>query len=92
MLTSKSNSSPVCAGRSRYLATASAAASTSTPPPPPPATSSDPRITKIVDDISGLTLLQAADLVTLLKVRLPAILRCLVVRILIHDPSILIEN
>ncbi|KAJ3490288.1 hypothetical protein NLI96_g1530 [Meripilus lineatus] len=61
---------PVYAGRSRCLATASTAASSSTPPPPPPATSSDPRISKIVDDISGLTLLQAADLVTLLKTRL----------------------
>ncbi|EIM85536.1 ClpS-like protein, partial [Stereum hirsutum FP-91666 SS1] len=39
-------------------------------PPPPPATSSDPKISKIVDDISELTLLQAADLVTLLKSRL----------------------
>ena len=34
----------------------------------PPAAPSDPKIGKIVDDISGLTLLQAADLVTLLKV------------------------
>lgn len=34
----------------------------------PPVASSDPKIMKIVDDISGLTLLQAADLVTLLKV------------------------
>jgi len=31
---------------------------------------SDPKIGRIVDDISGLTLLQAADLVTLLKSRL----------------------
>jgi len=30
----------------------------------------DPTITRIVDDISGLTLLQAADLVSLLKSRL----------------------
>ena len=29
----------------------------------------DSTITRIVDDISGLTLLQAADLVSLLKVR-----------------------
>lgn len=29
----------------------------------------DPRIGRIVDDISGLTLLQAADLVSLLKAR-----------------------
>ncbi|KAJ3552609.1 hypothetical protein NM688_g4065 [Phlebia brevispora] len=55
------------AGSSRWLATASAESSTSAPPPPPV---SDPKITKIVDDISGLTLLQAADLVTLLKSRL----------------------
>ncbi|KAF9008815.1 60S ribosomal protein L7/L12 [Cyathus striatus] len=32
--------------------------------------SCDPKLTSIVDDISGLTLLQAADLVTLLKSRL----------------------
>ncbi len=30
--------------------------------------SADPELNKIVDDISGLTLLQAADLVALLKV------------------------
>ncbi|KAH9943024.1 ClpS-like protein [Epithele typhae] len=52
------------AGPSRCLAT-EAAASTSTPPPP-----ADPKLNKIVDDISGLTLLQAADLVSLLKSRL----------------------
>lgn len=51
------------AGSSRWLATAAAEASSSTPPLP-----SDPKLVKIVDDISGLTLLQAADLVTLLKV------------------------
>ncbi|KIY63477.1 ClpS-like protein [Cylindrobasidium torrendii FP15055 ss-10] len=34
------------------------------------ATSSDPKLNSIVNDISGLTLLQAADLVTLLKTRL----------------------
>ena len=49
------------------MATAAAEASTSTPPPPP--VNADPKLSKIVDDISGLTLLQAADLVTLLKVR-----------------------
>ncbi|KXN86292.1 54S ribosomal protein L12, mitochondrial, partial [Leucoagaricus sp. SymC.cos] len=52
---------------SRCLATAAAEpsqASTS------PATSTDPTINRIVDDISGLTLLQAADLVSLLKSRL----------------------
>ncbi|KAG2151895.1 ribosomal protein L7/L12 C-terminal domain-containing protein [Suillus cothurnatus] len=52
------------ASRTRWLATESV--SSSTPPPPP----SDPKIGRIVDDISGLTLLQAADLVTLLKSRL----------------------
>ncbi len=54
------------AGPSRCLAT-EAAASSSTSAPPPPA---DPKLNKIVDEISGLTLLQAADLVTLLKVRM----------------------
>ncbi|EAU84303.2 60S ribosomal protein L7/L12 [Coprinopsis cinerea okayama7 len=51
----------------RYASTEAAPASTSTPPPPPTA---DPKISRIVDDISGLTLLQAADLVTQLKTRL----------------------
>ena len=50
---------------SRYLATAAVESSrTSTSS----ATSNDPLINRIVDDISKLTLLQAADLVTLLKV------------------------
>ncbi|KAG2356978.1 ribosomal protein L7/L12 C-terminal domain-containing protein [Suillus spraguei] len=53
------------ANRSRWLATETASSSTAAPPPP-----SDPKIGRIVDDISGLTLLQAADLVTLLKSRL----------------------
>ncbi|KAF8165090.1 ribosomal protein L7/L12 C-terminal domain-containing protein [Crassisporium funariophilum] len=58
------------ANSSRWLATA-AEAQKSTPPPPPPAkTLTDPTISRIVDDISCLTLLQAADLVTLLKSRL----------------------
>ncbi|KAI0347055.1 ClpS-like protein [Trametopsis cervina] len=52
------------AGSSRWLATAAPADS------PAPTLSSDPTLIKIVDDISGLTLLQAADLVTLLKSRL----------------------
>ncbi|KAF8138661.1 ribosomal protein L7/L12 C-terminal domain-containing protein [Boletus edulis] len=52
------------AGRSRWLATA-AESSPSSPAPP-----LDPKIGRIVDDISGLTLLQAADLVSLLKSRL----------------------
>ena len=54
------------AGPSRCLATDAAAVPSSSSAPPPPA---DPKLNKIVDDISGLTLLQAADLVTLLKVR-----------------------
>ncbi|KAF9782586.1 ribosomal protein L7/L12 C-terminal domain-containing protein [Thelephora terrestris] len=54
--------------RSRWLTT-EAAPSTSQPPPPP-STSADPKLNSIVDDISGLTLLQAADLVSLLKSRL----------------------
>ncbi|KAF8485287.1 60S ribosomal protein L7/L12 [Russula ochroleuca] len=72
--------------RVRALATATAEATTSTSPPPlpsPPASTSttsttsttapspsDPALHRIVDDISTLTLLQAADLVTLLKTRL----------------------
>jgi len=43
----------------------------SSPTPPPPAksfVSADTTISRIVDDISGLTLLQAADLVAQLKV------------------------
>jgi len=57
---------------SRHLATAAAAATSSRSPPPhvPDAAPSDPKIGRIVDDISGLTLLQAADLVALLKSRL----------------------
>ncbi|KAI6164996.1 ribosomal protein L7/L12 C-terminal domain-containing protein [Pisolithus thermaeus] len=54
------------ASRSRWLATETAQASSSTPPP----AAVDPTISRIVDDISGLTLLQAADLVSLLKSRL----------------------
>ncbi|KAJ7499262.1 ribosomal protein L7/L12 C-terminal domain-containing protein [Mycena latifolia] len=56
---------------SRWLATATAAAPKSAPPPPAPGKASkDPTISRLVDDISGLTLLQAADLVTHLKSRL----------------------
>lgn len=55
------------ANASRYASTEAAAASSSAPAPP---LSTDPKLNKIVDDISGLTLLQAADLVTLLKVRI----------------------
>ncbi|OSX60581.1 hypothetical protein POSPLADRAFT_1171668 [Postia placenta MAD-698-R-SB12] len=59
------------ASSSRCLATAApAAASESAPPPPSPSVAADPKLNKIVDEISGLTLLQAADLVTLLKSRL----------------------
>ncbi|KAL5527523.1 hypothetical protein ACEPAG_6324 [Sanghuangporus baumii] len=54
----------------RNLATAAPSASSSEAPSPPPSKSSDPKISKIVDDISDLTLLQAADLVSLLKSRL----------------------
>ncbi|KAL5487908.1 MNP1 [Sanghuangporus weigelae] len=55
----------------RNLATAAPSASFSeASSSPPPSKSSDPKISKIVDDISGLTLLQAADLVSLLKSRL----------------------
>ncbi|KAH9027251.1 ribosomal protein L7/L12 C-terminal domain-containing protein [Lactarius pseudohatsudake] len=63
----------------RALATAAtttdASPSSSSPPPPTatataPTPSSDPALHKLVDDISVLTLLQAADLVTLLKTRL----------------------
>ncbi|PBK72960.1 ClpS-like protein [Armillaria solidipes] len=54
----------------RCLATATEPAKSAPPPPPPPSTSKDATINRIVDDISGLTLLQAADLVTLLKSRL----------------------
>ncbi|KAI6047052.1 ribosomal protein L7/L12 C-terminal domain-containing protein [Pisolithus marmoratus] len=53
--------------RSRWLMAEAAQASSSTPPPP---TVVDAKISRIVDDISGLTLLQAADLVSLLKSRL----------------------
>ncbi|KAF8351226.1 hypothetical protein F5887DRAFT_913084 [Amanita rubescens] len=53
----------------RWLATATEQASQSAAPQPP-AIPSDPQISRIVDDISGLTLLQAADLVSLLKSRL----------------------
>ncbi|KAK7061423.1 54S ribosomal protein L12, mitochondrial [Favolaschia claudopus] len=63
---------------SRWLATATEPAPKSTPPPPPggkasasaAASSKDATVSRLVDDISGLTLLQAADLVTLLKSRL----------------------
>ncbi|KAJ7781601.1 ribosomal protein L7/L12 C-terminal domain-containing protein [Mycena metata] len=56
---------------SRWLATATQAAPKAAPPPPPPGKpSNDATVSRLVDDISGLTLLQAADLVTHLKSRL----------------------
>ena len=55
-------------GSSRWLATEATPSTSQTPPPP--TTSADPKLNKIVDEISGLTLLQAADLVSLLKVRI----------------------
>ncbi|VDC03993.1 unnamed protein product [Peniophora sp. CBMAI 1063] len=51
---------------SRSLATTSRVASDAAAPAAP----ADPKLSKMVDDIAGLTLLQAADLVTLLKTRL----------------------
>ncbi|KAJ8086188.1 54S ribosomal protein L12, mitochondrial [Marasmius tenuissimus] len=57
------------ASSSRRLATA-ASSSAQTDAPPPPSTSKDANINRIVDDIAGLTLLQAADLVSVLKSRL----------------------
>ena len=58
---------------SRNLATAALSESSSQPNIPPlqpsPSSSSSAQISQIVDDISGLTLLQAADLVSQLKVR-----------------------
>lgn len=52
---------------SRYLTTAAAASSKTSVSSVP---SNDPQLHRIVDEISNLTLLQAADLVTLLKSRL----------------------
>ena len=51
---------------SRWLTTEATPSTSQTPPPP--TTSADPKLNGIVDEISGLTLLQAADLVSLLKV------------------------
>ncbi|KAI5124754.1 hypothetical protein M0805_005388 [Coniferiporia weirii] len=64
-------SSLACSSRRALSGAASILAeSSSNSPLPSPTGSSDPKISRIVDDISGLTLLQAADLVTMLKSRL----------------------
>ncbi|KAG5645760.1 hypothetical protein DXG03_005297 [Asterophora parasitica] len=63
-------SSSRIATSSRCLATATEAAKSTPPPPPAAPTSTDATVSRIVDDISGLTLLQASDLVTQLKSRL----------------------
>jgi len=57
---------------SRCMATAAETSQPSTVavPPPGPLPTPDAKIRRIVDDVSGLSLLQAADLVTLLKSRL----------------------
>ncbi|SCV71982.1 BQ2448_4676 [Microbotryum intermedium] len=57
-----------CSSSSSRAEATSTAAST-TPPPPPPSNLS-PKISQIVDQISTLTLLEAADLVDALKTRL----------------------
>lgn len=62
-----SSSQRQCARR-WFAAEAVSTSSSTAPPPPPKLSSSDPKILRIVDDISSLTLLQAADLVTELKV------------------------
>lgn len=62
-----SSSQRQCARR-WFAAEAVSTSTSSAPPPPPKLSSSDPKILRIVDDISSLTLLQAADLVTELKV------------------------
>ena len=63
---STSNSWSINSARRLATATDARKPSASTPPP---VVCGDPTINRIVDDISGLTLLQAADLVSLLKVR-----------------------
>ncbi|GLB33415.1 putative ribosomal protein [Lyophyllum shimeji] len=55
---------------SRCFATATEPAKSSPAPQPPAPKSGDATVSRIVDDIAGLTLLQAADLVTQLKSRL----------------------
>ncbi|TFK56169.1 ClpS-like protein [Heliocybe sulcata] len=67
VLRSKPGLARTLASSSRCMATAVPEASSSTPAPPPP---SSPKLNQLVDDISSLTLLQAADLVSLLKTRL----------------------
>ncbi|KAG8787150.1 hypothetical protein FRB91_001028 [Serendipita sp. 411] len=66
---SRTVSRPPCHSRWRTASTEAAVASTSNPTPPPPGVT-DPKLNKMVDDISSLSLLQAADLVSLLKTRL----------------------
>ncbi|KAF9076546.1 ribosomal protein L7/L12 C-terminal domain-containing protein [Rhodocollybia butyracea] len=75
VLRSFSRSTSFASQVSQWMATAATATAAKTSPPPPPAPgktkkSPDATLNRIVDDISGLTLLQAADLVTLLKSRL----------------------
>jgi len=53
-----------------FTEAAATTSASSSAPPPPPSVNLDPKIGRIVDDISGLTLLQAADLVSALKSRL----------------------
>lgn len=64
-----STSNPWSINSARRLATATDAPKPSKSTPPPVVPVADPTIKRIVDDISGLTLLQAADLISLLKVR-----------------------
>lgn len=70
----------------RRLATATDAPKPSKSTPPPVFPVGDPTIKRIVDDISGLTLLQAAELVSLLKVRN---IQLLVIKKRIHSVFIL---
>lgn len=58
------------ANSARWLATATEPTSKSTPLPHSINATSKPAISRIVDDISSLTLLQAVDLVTELKVNI----------------------
>ena len=70
---------PAFSTSSRRLTLAAENVPSRSPAPPPPLAPSaaspvsDPKISRIVDEISTLTLLQAADLVSLLKVRFPSL-------------------